>query len=154
MAILGHSRPVQARHPYSRRLPAEARTRTPSRLASADLSDRLRTIATDRDAIANVEEVRDTRKATEASRQIAQRGQWAPATMAKRMSQRQARRGRELTASEAAWLEEVAYDFQAWSDRARSLLAQDDVSAWSIADATGIATPTVHQRLRRYPATG
>ncbi|MHA7134186.1 hypothetical protein [Oerskovia turbata] len=77
---------------------------------------------------------------------------WAPQTRAARAATARARRGRTLTPEETARLADVEHDLQAWADRARDLLAQPDVSARSLADAADIATPTVHQRLRRYPA--
>jgi hypothetical protein len=77
---------------------------------------------------------------------------WAPEVRAKRAAIARARRGRPLTPDETARLTEVEYDLQAWADRARELLTQPDISARSLADAADIAIPTVHQRLRRYPA--
>lgn len=63
-----------------------------------------------------------------------------------------ARRGRDLTPEETATLGD-GLDLAAWADAARTLLALEGVTATSIAAASGIAVPTVHQRLRRYPAT-
>jgi hypothetical protein len=77
---------------------------------------------------------------------------WAPETRAARAARNRARRGRALAPDEASRLADVEHDLQAWADRARELLAQPDVSARSLADAADIAVPTVHQRLRRYPA--
>ncbi|MHA7132525.1 winged helix-turn-helix domain-containing protein [Oerskovia turbata] len=77
---------------------------------------------------------------------------WAPQTRAARATTARARRGRPLTPEETERLADVEHDLQAWVDRARTLLAQPDISARSIAEAADIATPTVHQRLRRYPA--
>lgn len=77
---------------------------------------------------------------------------WAPETRAARAAAARARRGRPLTPDEAARLADADHDLQAWADRARDLLSLPDVSARSLAEAADIATPTVHQRLRRYPA--
>lgn len=78
-------------------------------------------------------------------------GTWAPQTRAARAATARARRGRPLTPDETARLADADHDLQTWADRARDLLAQPDITARSIAEATDIATPTVHQRLRRYP---
>lgn len=77
---------------------------------------------------------------------------WAPETRAARSATARARRGRALTPDEAARLADADDDLQTWADRARELLTQPDVTARSLADAADIAMPTVHQRLRRYPA--
>lgn len=77
---------------------------------------------------------------------------WAPETRAARAATARARRGRALTPDETQRLAYADHDLQTWADRARELLAIPDVSARSLAEAADIATPTVHQRLRRYPA--
>jgi ROS/MUCR transcriptional regulator protein. len=84
--------------------------------------------------------------ATEASRHAP----WRAESRAKRQRVAAARRGRPLTSEETEWLGDDI-DLQAWSDRARVLLAQPDISARSIAEAVGLATPSVLQRLRRHP---
>lgn len=79
-------------------------------------------------------------------------GQWAPQTRAARSATARARRGRALTSDEMQRLADADYDLQTWADRARELLALPGVTTRSLADAADIAMPTVHQRLRRYPA--
>lgn len=61
-----------------------------------------------------------------------------------------ASRGRSLTATEVETLGNGT-DLRVWADAARALLTDPSVSLRSLAEASGIAVPTVHQRLRRYP---
>lgn len=60
------------------------------------------------------------------------------------------KRGRALTEAEIESLGD-GLDLQAWSNVASRLLQDPTVSSRSIAEACGIAAPTVLQRIRRYP---
>lgn len=78
------------------------------------------------------------------------RGTSRPEVLAGYQQRGRAKRGRPLTEEEALTLGD-GLDLQAWADAARTLLRGDGVTAGSLAEAADIATPTVHQRLRRYP---
>lgn len=94
-------------------------------------------------------ESRDPAKANAASRRTRGRA-WSAQEIAERIEAGKARGGRALTDAEVAQLGDVT-DIPAWVTRARALLAAPDISLRSIADASGLATATVAQRLRRYP---
>jgi len=66
--------------------------------------------------------------------------QWAPQTRASRAETARARRGRPLTDDEREWLDDAGYDLQVWADRARSILADPEVSVRSIGSLIVIAT--------------
>ena len=77
--------------------------------------------------------------------------QWAPQVRALRADvAARTHRGRPLTPGETALLAEQP-GLQEWADAARQIMTDPAVSTRSIADASGIAPPTVSQRLRRYP---
>lgn len=76
-------------------------------------------------------------------------GQWAPELVAGRRARAVAARV-DLTAAQIDELGDVT-DIRGWADRARTLMARDGMPAAAIARATGLATGTVSQRLRRYP---
>lgn len=80
------------------------------------------------------------------------RGTSRPEVLAGYQARWRARRGRALTPEETAALGD-GLDLAAWASAARALLALDGVTASSLAAASGIAVQTVHQRLRRYPAS-
>lgn len=104
--------------------------------------------------LAALEASRDPESARSAS-PIGHRGPQGtrrPEVLAGYQARGRARRGRALTPEETATLGD-GLDLTAWADAARALLALEGVTATSIAAASGIAVPTVHQRLRRYPAT-
>lgn len=90
---------------------------------------------------------RDPQKATAAS---TRRRTWAPATVAQRQADASARRV-DLTDDQVERLGDPT-DIAGWAERARRLIEQEDVTMAAIARATGLATATVSQRLRRYPA--
>ena len=76
-------------------------------------------------------------------------GQWAPELVAGRRARAAARRV-DLTPAQIAELGDIT-DIRGWCQRARTLIARDQVPASAIARATGLAEGTVSQRLRRYP---
>ncbi len=79
-------------------------------------------------------------------------GQWAPELVAGRRERAIARRV-DLTPAQLAELGDVT-DIRGWCDRARALMARTGAPAAAIARASGLATCTVSQRLRRYPPGG
>lgn len=79
---------------------------------------------------------------------MTQRGQWAPKLVAGRQARPTAARV-DLTAGQTAELGDVT-DIRGWVARARALMARDGVPAAAFARATGLATGTLSQRLRRY----
>lgn len=78
------------------------------------------------------------------------RGTSRPEVLAGYQQRARARRGRQLTDEERELLGD-GLDLQAWADAARMLLARDGITVRSLAEASDIAQPTVHQRIRRYP---
>lgn len=78
------------------------------------------------------------------------RGTSRPEVLAGYQQRARAKRGRPLTEEETLTLGD-GLDLQAWADAARLLLTRDQVTTRSLAEASDIATPTVQQRLRRYP---
>lgn len=98
--------------------------------------------------VAALAEHRDPDRARAA---MTSRGQWAPELVAGRRARARAARV-DLTLEQLAELGDVT-DIHGWADRARALMARDGVPAAAIARASGLATGTVSQRLRRYPAT-
>lgn len=76
-------------------------------------------------------------------------GHWRPERVAKRMAVAAARRV-DLTAAQVEELGDVT-DIAGWAARARRLMERDGVSAAAIGRAVGLTSPTVLQRLRRYP---
>ena len=57
----------------------------------------------------------------------------------------------DLSEAQLAELGDVT-DLPTWAERARILMAREQLPAAAIARATGMAPATVAQRLRRYPA--
>lgn len=98
--------------------------------------------------LAALDASRDPSAATEASRSRAK--PWAPATVAARQRTGAARRI-DLTTDQVERLGDPT-DLPAWCLAARALIGSDGVSMAAIARASGLATATVSQRLRRYPA--
>lgn len=90
-----------------------------------------------------------SRDAAAANRASLRDTRWAPGRIAARQQLMAARRV-ELTDEQLAELGD-ATDIVGWCDRARMLMARDGVPAAAIARATGLATATVSQRLRRHP---
>lgn len=78
------------------------------------------------------------------------RGQWAPELVAGRQARGTAQRV-ELTTEQLAELGDVT-DIPSWAARVRVLMDRDGVPAAAVARASGLATGTVSQRLRRHPA--
>lgn len=76
--------------------------------------------------------------------------EWRPEVVARRQQAGRSRAGRDLTSAETEFLGDET-DIRGWADRARTLLAMDGVTRGSLARVTGIARPTIDQRLRRYP---
>lgn len=130
-----------------------ARTRA---LVAPITADRMRDAWEDNreEHLASIESSRDPEKARRRSaigHKGGRRDPTAPEVRAGYQQRARARRGRQLTAEEAATLGD-GLDLQAWADAARTLLGKKDgVTSRSLAEASDIAPATVHQRLRRYP---
>lgn len=77
---------------------------------------------------------------------------WTAQERAARQVANRRRTGRDLTTDEVARLGDPT-SIPAWVVVARELIALDDVSAASIARVSGIAIPTVYQRIRLHPGT-
>lgn len=93
---------------------------------------------------------RDVRKAIEASTAKNREENWSPATRAARLAAVEARRGRELTEEEKAYLT-ADVGMAEWCRRAREVLEDPAVNASSMSRSLGLSPSAVSQRLRRYP---
>lgn len=115
-----------------------------SRKASTSMSD---SWEKHRDLHLKALESRDWQKAVDASHQV---DMWSPAARESRQEQLKARKGRQLTEQETAWLSE-AIPMDEWCARARKILEDPTVSRPSMSRSLGLADSTVSARLRRYP---
>ena len=96
--------------------------------------------------LTTLEVYRDPNAAREASRE----SRWSPQQVAGAQARGVDRRGRALTDAEIASLGDPT-DIPAWAERARALLEIEGVTLSSLARSIDMPTPTVAQRLRRYP---
>ena len=122
------------------KLVSKATQRKMSERWEADREGRLKTLA----------EGRDVRKAITASAKANRSENWSPATRAARIAAAQAKRGRELTEDEKAYLS-TDVGMEEWCRRAREVLQDSTVTAASMSRSLGLSASAVSQRLRRYP---
>lgn len=122
---------------------------TGTRLVSSSTRERMReSWERNRDRhLADLESSRDPDAARSA---VSSGARWRPELVARRINAAVAHRV-DLTPAQVEFLGDIA-DIPGWAERVRRLVDRDDVSLAAIARATGLATATVSQRLRRYPS--